>query len=343
MNKLLPLFGMNLFELEEVCLKGEQKKFVAKQLAHWLYQKNVSSFEEMKNVSAPFKAYLQENYCIHRSKYLRYSESVDGTRKYLFHFEAGYTETAMIPGEKRTTVCVSSQSGCRFGCSFCATGAGGFSGHLTAGEILEQIYGIDENQEISNIVYMGMGEPLDNLQEVLKSIEILTENWGRAISPSRITVSTIGLPAKLDEFLAKSNVSLALSLHSPFPEERVELIPAQKSNSLEDIIRVLKKHKFNQHRRLTFEYIVFKGKNHSYKHARAIGELLKSLNARINLIPYNEVPALTFQSPESYIMNQFKKELELQGFICTVRNSRGQDIEAACGMLAAKENNPPSE
>ncbi|PLW92939.1 MAG: 23S rRNA (adenine(2503)-C(2))-methyltransferase RlmN, partial [Marinilabiliales bacterium] len=265
--------------------------------------------------------------------------STDGTRKYLFPFKAGYTETAMIPGEKRITVCVSSQSGCKFNCSFCATGAGGFHGQLSSGEILEQLFSIDEHEDISNIVYMGMGEPLDNMDAVLNSIEVLTSDWGKAMSPGRITISTIGIPSKLNEFLERSNVSIAISLHSPFPEEREELIPAQKSFPLEDIIKVLRKHKFTQHRRLTFEYIIFKGKNHSYKHARAMGELLRGLNVRVNLIPYNPVPTLPLQSPENYIMEQFRKELELQHITCTIRNSRGQDIEAACGMLAGKENN----
>ena len=329
---------MTLSELEQVCLAAGQKKFVAKQLAHWLYQKNVASIEEMKNISGDFKNYLNEHYPLIRAKYARYAVSADGTRKYLFPFSAGFTETAMIPGDKRITVCVSSQSGCKFNCAFCATGAGGFHGQLSAGEILEQLFSIDEYGDITNIVYMGMGEPLDNIEAVLKSIEILTSDWGKAMSPGRITVSTIGIPSKLNDFLEKSNVSIAISLHSPFPEEREEIIPAQKAFPLEDIIKVLRRHKFTQHRRLTFEYIVFKGKNHSYKHARALGDLLRGLNARVNIIPYNPVPALPFQSPEHYIMEQFKKELELQHITCTIRNSRGQDIDAACGMLAGKEN-----
>lgn len=338
------LFGMTLSELSDVCLSAGQKKFVAKQLAHWLYKKNVSSYNQMKNISEELKKYLSDNYELGRTKYKSVLESTDGTKKYLFPFSAGLTETAMIPSDGRHTVCVSSQSGCKFACSFCATGVNGFNGQLGAGEILEQIYSIEEYEQISNIVYMGMGEPMDNIAEVLKSIEILTSDWGKGISPYRITVSTIGIPDLLNHFLANTNVSIALSVHSPFHEERMALIPAEKAHPLVENIRVLRKHRFSQHRRLTFEYIIFKGMNHSYKHAKELASLLRGLNARINLIPYNNIPNLSYESPENYIMEQFKREMELLGCVCTIRNSRGMDINAACGLLAGEVNKKrPSE
>ena len=330
------LFGMTLSELSDVCLNAGQKEFVAKQLAHWLYKKNVKSFDQMKNISVEFKKYISDNYELGRIEYKDVIESTDGTKKYLFPFAAGLTETAMIPGDGRHTVCVSSQSGCRFACSFCATGANGFNGQLRSGEILEQIYSIEEYEELSNIVYMGMGEPMDNIAEVLKSIEILTSDWGKGMSPYRITVSTIGIPDLLNYFLSKTNVSIALSVHSPFHEERMTIIPAEKTHPIIENIRVLRKHRFSQHRRLTFEYVIFKGMNHSYKHAKELASLLRGLNARINLIPYNSIPGLSFESPENYIMEQFKREMELLECTCTIRNSRGMDINAACGLLAGE-------
>jgi 23S rRNA (adenine2503-C2)-methyltransferase len=332
------LLGKTLTELQQIAEMLNLPKFNAKQISDWLYKKNIVAFDDMTNLSKKTRNSLAEKYDIGISPPLKMQGSKDGTKKYLFKtVNRNYIETAMIPERNRKTVCVSSQAGCKMGCSFCMTARQGFQGQLTAGEIINQVKSIPESGEISNIVYMGMGEPFDNLNEVLKSLEIFTANWGLAMSPRRITVSTIGILPAMITFLEKSEAHLAVSLHSPFPEERKKLIPAEAAFPIKKIIAVLKRYEFRGQRRLSFEYILFEGLNDSNKHINELTRLLEGLTCRVNLIRFHKLPGTLFKSPGEDTIQNFKERLNNKGILATIRASRGEDINAACGLLSTKE------
>lgn len=331
------LFGKTLIELQELVLELGMPKFTAKQIADWLYKKDISSINEMTNLSKKARELLTEKFEIGLTAPIKVQESIDGTKKYLFPtLQNKYVETAMIPERDRKTVCVSSQVGCKMGCLFCFTAKQGFHGQLTAGEIVNQIKSISETDEVSNIVYMGMGEPFDNLDEVLKSIEILTSEWGFAMSPRRITVSTIGIIPGMLTFLEKCDAHLAVSLHTPFNDERRKLMPVEVAYPIENVIDAIKRWDFGRQRRISFEYIVFEGLNDSSKHVKELARLLSGLQCRINLIRFHPVPGTPLKSPDDATINRFKEELNRKGILTTIRASRGQDIYAACGLLSTK-------
>lgn len=334
----IPLFGKTLDELKDLAVELGFPKFAGKQMAEWLYKKEISSIDEMSNLSKPNRELLKEKYELGLIAYTRVQESVDGTKKYLFPTVHGkFVETAMIPDLDRKTVCVSSQVGCKMGCLFCMTGKQGFQGQLTAGEIVNQIRSIDEFREVSNIVYMGMGEPFDNLDQVLKSLEILTSDWGYAMSPRRITVSTIGIIPSMKTFLQQSEAHLAVSLHTPFDEERRKIMPVQMVYAIEDVVHEIRSWDFGGQRRVSFEYIVFKGLNDSPRHVRELARLLNGLKCRINLIRFHTIPGTPLQGTDEVVLQQFKDQLNEKGILTTIRASRGQDIYAACGLLSTKE------
>ena len=332
------LFGKTLAEIQTIILELGLPKFTARQITDWLYKKPVSSIDEMTNLSKKTRELLEEKYEFGLIGYTKVQESTDGTKKYLFPtIQNRFVETAMIPESDRRTVCVSSQVGCKMGCLFCFTAKQGFQGQLTTGEIVNQIRSIDEVNEVSNIVYMGMGEPFDNLEEVLKSIEILTSEWGYAMSPRRITVSTIGIIPGMLTFLEKSEAHLAVSLHTPFHEERQKLMPVQVAYPIEDVINEIKSWDFGRQRRISFEYILFEGLNDTIAHVKELSRILDGLKCRINLIRFHPVPGTPLKSPSEKVMQQFKDALNQKGILTTVRASRGQDIYAACGLLSTKE------
>lgn len=332
------LFGKTLTELQEIVLELGLPKFTARQIADWLYKKEISSIDEMSNLSKKARELLSGNYNFGLIAPTKVQTSTDGTKKYLFPtIQNKYIETAMIPERERKTVCVSSQVGCKMGCLFCFTAKQGFQGQLSAGEIVNQIKSINEAGEVSNIVYMGMGEPFDNLDEVLKSIEILTSEWGFAMSPRRITVSTIGIIPGMLSFLEKSEAHLAVSLHTPFNDERRNLMPVQVAYPIEDVVAEIKRWDFGRQRRVSFEYIVFENLNDSPKHVKELARLLAGLKCRINLIRFHPVPGTPLKSPSDKVMQEFKDALNQKGILTTVRASRGQDIYAACGLLSTKE------
>ena len=332
------LFGKTLAEIQTIILELGLPKFTARQITDWLYKKPVSSIDEMTNLSKKTRELLEEKYEFGLIGYTKVQESTDGTKKYLFPtIQNRFVETAMIPESDRRTVCVSSQVGCKMGCLFCFTAKQGFQGQLTAGEIVNQIRSIDEVNEVSNIVYMGMGEPFDNLEEVLKSIEILTSEWGYAMSPRRITVSTIGIIPGMLSFLEKCEAHLAVSLHTPFHEERQKLMPVQVAYPIEDVINEIKSWDFGRQRRISFEYILFEGLNDTIAHVKELSRILDGLKCRINLIRFHPVPGTPLKSPSEKVMQQFKDALNQKGILTTVRASRGQDIYAACGLLSTKE------
>lgn len=332
------LFGKTLDELTALVVELGLPKFTGKQLAEWLYQKDISSIEEMTNLSKKNRELLSSKYEFGLVNSTKVQESVDGTKKYLFPTVKGkFVETAMIPDEDRKTVCVSSQVGCKMGCLFCMTAKQGFQGQLTAGEIVNQIRNIPEWHEVSNIVYMGMGEPFDNLEQVLKSLEILTSEWGFAMSPRRITVSTIGIIPGMLTFLNQSDAHLAVSLHTPFDDERKKLMPVQVAYPIADVVKEIKSWDFGRQRRVSFEYIVFKGLNDSPKHVTELARLLNGIKCRINLIRFHPIPGTPLEGTDEQTLQLFKNKLNDKGILTTVRASRGQDIYAACGLLSTKE------
>ncbi len=332
------LFGKTLNELQQLVTELGLPKFIAKQLADWLYKKEVSSFDEMTNLSKKTRELLSDKYDFGLIDFTKVQESKDGTKKYLFPTVHGqFIETAMIPDKERKTVCVSSQVGCKMGCLFCMTGKQGFQGQLTAGEIVNQIRNIPEWQEVSNIVYMGMGEPFDNLDEVLKSTEILTAEWGFAMSPRRITVSSIGIVPGLIRFLNESETHLAISLHTPFHEERQKLMPVEIAYPLKDVLHEIRNWDFGRQRRVSFEYIVFHGLNDTPAHVKEMAKVLDGIKCRINLICFHPIPDTPLEETNEETLQQFKDALNTKGITTTIRASRGQDIYAACGLLSTKE------
>jgi 23S rRNA (adenine2503-C2)-methyltransferase len=334
------LYGKTLNELIAVTKRVGLPGYSAKQLADWLYKKEISSIEEMTNLSKKTRDLLAEQFDLGLDPPKKLAVSSDGTKKYLFKvLNSKYVETAYIPETDRATICVSSQAGCKMGCIFCMTGKQGFQGNLSCNEILNQFRSLPEFRDITNMVYMGMGEPLDNLNEVLKSLEILTSEWGYGWSPTRITVSTVGLKNGIREFLDRSRCHLAVSLHSPFDEERQKLMPVQKTNYLKDILDIIRNFDFNSQRRVSFEYILFKGINDTPAHVKELARILNGIKCRINIIRFHKIPGSEFYSPEEGETISFKEALNKKGILSTVRASRGVDINAACGLLSTLELN----
>ncbi len=332
------LFGKTLKELKDIVKEQGMPAFTAKQIADWLYKKHVSDIDDMLNISKRNRELLKEKYTIGLITYSNVQESIDGTKKYLFPTISNqYIEVAYIPAENRNTLCVSSQVGCKMGCLFCMTARQGFQKSLTAGEILNQIVSIPEVEELSNLVYMGMGEPMDNIDEVLKSLEIITSDWGFAWSPRRINVSTIGVIPAMRRFIEESEAHLAISLHSPYNEQRKELMPIENVYPIEAVIETLKEYDFGRQRRISFEYIMFDGVNDSDAHAKELAKLMGGLKARVNLIKFHPIPDSPLTGSSHEVMERFKSILENKKIITTIRKSRGEDIYAACGLLSTKK------
>lgn len=384
-----PLLGLTIDELKSVAAEVGLPAFAAKQMASWLYQKGVTSIDEMTNISLAARQRLGQHFEVGRRDPLLRQQSVDGTAKYLFPTSDGHrVEAVFIPDEERGTICVSCQVGCKMACRFCMTGRQGFQGQLTPTDILNQIYSLPERERLTNIVFMGQGEPLDNLDAILRATQLLMADYGWAWSPKRITVSTVGLRKGLKRFLDESPCHLAISLHNPFHNERAAMMPAERSYQLDDMLELLRQYDWTGQRRLSFEYIVFGGQNDTDRHARELVRLLSPLECRVNLIRWHAIPAapssmpsLSSAAPPSHSyevpslshatpslspaavvpdgfpsglplsdaatfheavparMVAFRDYLTRHGVRCTIRASRGQDIDAACGLLNTKEQN----
>lgn len=329
------LFGKTQNELRELVREMDCPPYTADQLCEWLYKKRVTRFEEMSNLPKELRARLGELFEVAPGGPERVSASADGTKKYLFPASGRWVEAAFIPDGRRATLCLSTQVGCRMGCLFCMTGKQGFQANLDPGEILSQYARIPEFDEITNIVYMGMGEPLDNLQAVLTSIEILTSPWGFGMSPRRITVSTIGVIPAMRAFLAKSASRLAVSLHSPFEEERRRLMPVEHIYPIAEVLDLLREERLKA--RISFEYIMFEGVNDSPRHARELVRILHGIECRVNLIHFHRIPGTPLAPTPADRMVEFENQLKQSGIMATIRKSRGEDIQAACGLLSTKE------
>ena len=331
------LLGKTPDELREVAIKVGLPAFAGKQLAGWLYGRRVRSFDEMTNISKAGRERLKEEYDLGVTMPSTCQVSKDGTKKYLFPMNAGdAVEAVMIPDDDRKTLCVSSQAGCRMGCKFCMTGRQGFHGNLSVAMILSQFIAIDEAADLTNAVFMGMGEPLDNYVNVRRAIEVLTADWGFGWSPKRITLSTIGVLPNLRRYLDENRCHLAVSLHNPFPEERASIMPVQKAWPVEDVVNLIREYDFTGQRRVSFEYTMFAGLNDTKRHADALIRLLKGLECRVNLIRFHKIPDAPFETSPQIVMESFRDRLSNHGITCTIRASRGEDIMAACGMLAGE-------
>jgi 23S rRNA (adenine2503-C2)-methyltransferase len=328
------LFGKTLDELVMSVKEKGLPSFSGKQIADWLYKKGVSDINEITNLSKKARERLSSEYEIGLYPPAEVQVSSDGTKKYLYRLRSGNSiESVYIPESERATLCISSQAGCRMGCRFCMTARQGLKANLTSGEILNQIWSLPEKNKLTNVVFMGMGEPMDNIDETLKSLEILTANYSIGWSHKRITVSTIGVLSGLEKFLKNSQCRLAISLHSPFDEERRKLLPMQKVFPIKDVLKLIEKDEYTQ-RRISFEYIMFAGVNDSIRHANALVKLLSGNDFRINLIRFHKIPDNSLSPSDETTIENFKNHLNSKGLLTTIRSSRGEDIFAACGMLS---------
>ena len=334
----IDLLGKTADELIPLVQELGMPAYTAKQLIQWLYQQKVDTIEKMTNISSKNRSKLTQSFQVGRSEPVQVVESEDGTKKYLFKTQEGHlVETVYIPEDDRATLCVSSQVGCKMACKFCMTGKQGFTAQLTSSEILNQILSIHDFDSLTNVVFIGMGEPFDNTLPVLRVLEILTSEDGLGWSPKRITVSTSGLVPGMKVFLEKSNCHLAISLHSPFPHERVKLMPVEEAYSITKVLEEIRKHDFSKQRRVSFEYILFEGVNDTMRHAVELVKILRGIDCRVNLIRFHTIPGaeLVCSNPDKMVF--FRDYLTNNGIICTIRKSRGEDIFAACGMLSTDE------
>ncbi len=333
------LYGQTLSQLEALCNRLEMPRFAAKQIARWLYDKHATTIEAMSDLSARHRALLAETYEVGLTAPEKVSISTDGTKKYLYRTSQNhFIESAYIPDGDRATLCISSQAGCRMGCRFCATGRQGLQHSLSTNEILNQIGSLPERERLTNVVFMGMGEPLDNLDSLLPALEVLTSAWGFGWSPTRITVSTAGVASRLERFLDATQVHLAVSLHNPFPHERAEIMPVEKAWPIREVVEILRRYDFTHQRRVSFEYIVMSGLNDSPRHIRELCRLLDGIKCRINLIRFHKIPGSPYFSPDDRAMIAFRDALTAKGIHTTIRTSRGEDIQAACGLLSTAQN-----
>ena len=329
------LYGQTLSQLEALCNRLEMPRFAAKQIARWLYDKHATTIEAMSDLSARHRALLAETYEVGLTAPEKVSISTDGTKKYLYRTSQNhFIESAYIPDGDRATLCISSQAGCRMGCRFCATGRQGLQHSLSTNEILNQIGSLPERERLTNVVFMGMGEPLDNLDSLLPALEVLTSAWGFGWSPTRITVSTAGVASRLERFLEATQVHLAVSLHNPFPHERAEIMPVEKAWPIREVVEILRRYDFTHQRRVSFEYIVMSGLNDSPRHIRELCRLLDGIKCRINLIRFHKIPGSPYFSPDDAAMVRLRDTLTAKGIQTTIRASRGEDIQAACGLLS---------
>ena len=344
------LIGKTLGELKVVVGELGMSSFTATQIAKWLYQQHVVNIDDMTNISKVNREKLKAKYEVGAMPPIDCQRSKDGTIKYLFPVRAGesgssgdselFVETVFIPDGDRATLCVSCQVGCKMNCLFCQTGKQGFEGNLTTADILNQVYALPECELLTNIVFMGQGEPMDNLDNVLRATEILTASYGWAWSPKRITVSSVGIKNKLKRYLDDSECHVAISMHSPLPEQRQMLMPAERQMSITEVVELLKQYDFTHQRRCSFEYICFGGLNDGMMHARMIVKLLQGLECRVNLIRFHEIPDVDLPGSDEKRMESLRDYLTAHGIFTTIRSSRGQDIFAACGLLStARKNN----
>ncbi len=331
------IFSFTLKDLQELLSEWKVEKFRARQILNWLYKRNAISFSQMTDLNADLRKKLEKIFSLYQLKPIREVESRDGTRKFLFCLEDKDTiEAVLIPTEKRITACISTQVGCRFACKFCASGRAGFKRNLSAGEIVQQVLLLGQyaKKRLDNLVFMGIGEPLDNYDNVLRAIRIINAPWGPNIGARKITVSTSGFIPGIQRLMQEGlQIELSVSLHAADDKTRNTLMPINKTYPLKELIPVLKEYINKTNRQITFEYVLIEGINSDISQAEALGRLLKGMNCKINLIPCNPIENLGFYPPGKLSILLFKDKLLKDGITATVRIPRGRDIEAACGQL----------
>jgi 23S rRNA (adenine2503-C2)-methyltransferase len=329
------IVGKKLSEISSFINQHNLPSYTASEISKWIYQKKAKSFDEMSNISKNIRTLFNDNFTIELKEPVEFQESKDGTKKYLYKtVNDKFIEAVYIPDKKRNTLCISSQVGCKMGCKFCMTARQGLQGQLTSGEILNQILSLPERDKVTNIVFMGMGEPFDNIKEVLNALEIITEDYGMAMNPRKINVSTIGIIPGIQQFINKTKCHLAISLHTPFDEERKKLMPVQRLFPIKEVIALLKESDFEKQRRISFEYILFEGVNDSSSHVNELAKLLNGLRCRVNIMHYHTIPGSSLVGCSNDQLDLFRDKLNKKGIIATVRSSRGEDILAACGLLS---------
>jgi len=335
------LTGMTLAQLQKVCADEGFPKFTATQICQWLYAKRVTAVDAMTNLSLKNRTRLNGIATLGLSAPVDFQTSVDGTKKYLFAVGDGnkpqYVEAVFIPDGDRGTLCVSCQVGCKMGCRFCVTGKQGFHGNLSVADILNQILSIPESQQLTNIVFMGMGEPMDNYDAIKQTVEVITAPWGMGWSPHRLTVSTVGITPMLKRMLDEMECHVAVSLHNPVASERAAIMPMQKAYPIEETVALLKRYNWRGQRRISFEYTMFKGVNDDIAHAKQLLQLLQGLYCRVNLIRFHASDDVPYKPSDRATMEKFRDYIDSHGIICTIRASRGEDIMAACGLLAGAQ------
>ncbi len=343
MTALLPLItDFSRDALVDWCVAQGHQNYRADQIRRWIYGKRVNSFDEMHDVPASLRQSLQTDYRLFGATISRHQVSRDGTEKLLLQLHDGeYTECVLMREDDRRTVCISSQVGCAMGCVFCASGLMGVKRNLTTGEILEQILRLDRllptEERITNVVLMGMGEPLANLRNVIPALTTLNEKGALGLGARRMTISTVGLPDKIRE-LAETGVpyNLAISLHAPNDGLRTHIVPVNRSTGLEEILQAAEAYFSRTGRRVSYEYCLLGGVNDADVHARELGRLLAHRNAHVNLIPMNPVSSLSLEAPSKPRSRQFAETLKSMGINVTTRKRKGADIDAACGQLRLK-------
>lgn len=330
----VPLAGMSLTETEDLLEHYGIERRYARRILYWIYKKGITAFSEINDIPGVVLSALSVSFSTGLSKPVSEVVSADGTVRYLFTTDEGLLhESVYIPDGRRETLCISVQSGCRMGCSFCATGQNGWRGNLSAGEIVNQVVSLPH--KVTHVVLMGMGEPGDNIDEVLKALRVLTAEWGLATGKRRVTVSTVGITPAVKRLLDETECNITLSLYSPFTEERMEAIPAEKAWPYAETLNLIKTKITGRDRRFTVAYVMIKGKNDTDKHLDELKRLLSGTGIRVNLLPYHNTGTDSDRSADSATMMRFKHHLVTSGVGASVRKSRGLDIEAACGMLAA--------
>ncbi|WP_312684357.1 23S rRNA (adenine(2503)-C(2))-methyltransferase RlmN [Mammaliicoccus sciuri] len=349
-NKFMPnferpsIYSLQLGELEDWLIDQSEPKFRAKQIFDWLYVKRVDAFSEMTNLSKELREKLVQSFEITTLEVAVKQESKDGTIKFLFELQDGYTiETVLMRHEYGNSVCVTTQVGCRIGCTFCASSIGGLKRNLQAGEIVAQVLTVQKaldatDERVSQVVIMGIGEPFENYDEMMGFLKIINHNKGLNIGARHITVSTSGIVPKIYDFADESlQINFALSLHAADNETRSRLMPINRAYDLDKLMEAIEYYVNKTNRRITFEYGLFGGVNDQVHHAKALAKLIKHLNCHVNLIPVNHVPERDYVKTSKEDIFKFEKELKRNGINATIRRNQGADIDAACGQLRAKE------
>lgn len=347
-TEMVDLLGMTREELEDFVQSLGERPFRGRQIMRWIYHHGVKDFDSMSDLPRPFRRQLAEHALIHYPRVIAEEVSRDGTRKFLLELQDGHCiETVLIPDEDRLTLCLSTQVGCSMGCRFCVTATQGFARDLKSSEIVGQVMAVRERLpskvRITNLVFMGMGEPLANYEQVVKAIRILQDDLGLNFSARRVTLSTVGLLPELERLLSEGvRCRLAISLNASDQETRARLMPISKKYPLEELLELCRRLPLPSRERITFEYVLIEGLNASRQDALRLAELLRGIRCKVNLIPLNEAPELPFRAPRPEKVLKFQEVLLQRGYTVLVRESRGADISAACGQLKGRLLRHPS-